>query len=57
MKKFFELIDIQSGVNEVSIGIIGFGHFAAPIQMFLGIPELKKVLSRLYTLSEQYVSR
>lgn len=58
MKKFFELIDGQTGgVNEVSIGIVGFGHFAAPIQMFLGTYELKKVLNRLFTLSERYISR
>jgi hypothetical protein len=58
MKKFFELIDGQTGgVDEVSIGIVGFGHFAAPIQMFLGTYELKKVLNRLYTLSERYISR
>lgn len=58
MKRFFELADGQTGgVNEVSIGIIGFGHFASPIQMFLGTYELKKVLNRLYTLSERYISR
>ena len=58
MKKFFELIDGQTGgVNEVSIGIMGFGQFAGPIQMFLGTYELKKMLNKLFALSEKYISR
>ncbi len=58
IKKFFELVDGQTGgVTEISIGICGFGQFAAPIQMFLGTYELKKMLNKLFLLSERYISR
>lgn len=58
IKKFFELLESPSGgVTEISIGIIGFGQFAGPIQMMLGTYELKKLLNKLFVLSEKYISR
>lgn len=44
-------------MDEISIGIMGFGQFAGPIQMFMGTYELKKMLTKLFVLSEKYISR
>ena len=54
IKKFFEFLESDQNLNDISIGVRGFGKFAASMKLFLGPSELKKVLNKLFDLSDRY---
>jgi hypothetical protein len=57
MTEFYKGIESQSsGLLEISICIRGFGKFAAATKKFLGNDEVKQMIHKLFTFSEQYYS-
>lgn len=56
IKKFFDMLDSQAGSNmrEISIAIRGFGSFAGPMLMYMGVDELKKVFMKLLQYSDKF---
>ena len=52
------MLDSQGGgsMREVSVAIRGFGSFAGPMLMYMGVEELKKVFSKLLQYSEKFFS-
>jgi len=58
VRKFFEMLENPAGgVEEISIAVRGFGRFAAPTAKYSSIPELKKVLNKLFQFSERYYAK
>lgn len=50
------MLDSQAGSNmrEISIAIRGFGSFAGPMLMYMGVDELKKVFMKLLQYSDKF---